>query len=70
MNYYDDFYIGYFKDFAGPSADSQTPFIINYSFTFKVTEKTQVNGNIDLVKKVGNDFLGNYRNPALGNFTG
>jgi hypothetical protein len=35
-----------------------------------VTEKTQVNGNIDLVKKVGNDFLGNYRNPALGNFTG
>jgi hypothetical protein len=70
MNYYDDFYIGYFKDFAGPSSDSQSPFIINYSFTFKVTEKTQVSGNIDLVKKVGNDFLGNYRNPALGNFTG
>jgi len=36
FNYYDRFYIGYFSEFSGPLADAEKPYIMNYSFTFKV----------------------------------
>ncbi|MCK9543214.1 MAG: hypothetical protein M0R03_14430 [Novosphingobium sp.] len=39
FNYYDRFYIGYFTEFTGPSADAEAPFIMTYSFSFKVEEE-------------------------------
>jgi hypothetical protein len=39
MNYYDRFFVGYFTDFTGPSADAQNPYIMTYGFTFKVQEE-------------------------------
>lgn len=36
LNYYDRFFIGYFSDFTGPEADAENPYIMSYSFTFKV----------------------------------
>jgi len=36
LNFYDRFYVGYFTEFTGPMADAEKPFIMNYSFTFKV----------------------------------
>lgn len=42
MNYYDRFFIGYFTDFTGPEADAESPYIVNYSFTFKVQAETSV----------------------------
>lgn len=36
FNYYDKFYVGYFIEFTGPNADAEKPYIMNYSFTFKV----------------------------------
>jgi len=39
FNFYDKFFIGYFTDFVGPEADRDHPYIVNYSFTFKVQQE-------------------------------
>ena len=43
LNYYDKYYTGYFTEFAGPSADAQDPYQVNYSFTFKVQSEASNN---------------------------
>lgn len=39
MNYYDMFYVGYFTSFTGPEGDAESPFLVKYNFTFKVTDE-------------------------------
>lgn len=39
LTYYDTMYIGYFVDFTGPEANVNSPYIMDYSFTFKVTDE-------------------------------
>lgn len=39
MNYYNKFFIGYFVDFTGPEADAMQPYMIDYTFTFKVQDE-------------------------------
>lgn len=39
MNYFDTFYIGYFTDFTGPEGDANSPYLVNYGFSFKVTDE-------------------------------
>jgi hypothetical protein len=50
MNYYDKYFIGYFTDFTGPIASSENPYIVDFSFTFKVQEELSttlaVNNNL------------------------
>lgn len=42
MNYYDRYFIGYFTDFSGPEASSENPYIVEFSFTFKVQQELSV----------------------------
>lgn len=42
LTYFDRFYIGYFINFNGPDADAEIPYIVNYSFTFKVTREVDL----------------------------
>ena len=39
MNYFDKYYVGYFVDFQGPEADKDQPYLVNYSFSFKVQQE-------------------------------
>ncbi|MCK9428829.1 MAG: hypothetical protein M0R17_02310 [Candidatus Omnitrophica bacterium] len=39
MNYFDKYFIGYFTDFSGPEASSENPYIVDFSFTFKVQQE-------------------------------
>jgi len=39
MNYHNSFFIGYFTDFTGPEADAKTPYLVNYSFSFRVQKE-------------------------------
>ena len=36
MQYFDRFFIGYFSEFTGPEADAEKPYLMDYSFSFKV----------------------------------
>lgn len=36
LSVYDNFYIGYFTNFVGPIVESTQPYIVSYSFSFKV----------------------------------
>lgn len=45
MNYFDRFFIGYFVEFQGPNATAENPFIVDYSFTFKVQRETSYDQN-------------------------
>jgi hypothetical protein len=49
FNYYDKFYIGYFTEFTGPTADAEKPYLMTYSFTFKVEEEIP----LSLVNSIG-----------------
>lgn len=42
MNFYDKYFVGYFTDFNGPEASSETPYIVNFSFNFKVQQEISV----------------------------
>jgi len=42
MNYYNRFFIGYFSDFTGPEADALQPYMIKFSFNFKVTDEKHI----------------------------
>ena len=42
---YEDFYTGYFQSFNGPEISSDKPYLITFSFTFKVEEK----GSLDTI---------------------
>jgi hypothetical protein len=52
FNFYDKFYVGYFSDFSGPNADAEKPYIMNYSFTFKVEAggEYQMDSSLDSLK--------------------
>jgi len=52
MTYYDKLLIGYFKSFNGPDADAMNPYIVKYSFTFKVTDERQFPASITNVATV------------------
>lgn len=47
FNYYDRFYIGYFTEFTGPSADAEKPYIMTYSFAFKVEKEDLLDSSMD-----------------------
>ncbi|MCK9471496.1 MAG: hypothetical protein M0Q88_07075 [Bacilli bacterium] len=36
LSVYDNFYIGYFTSFTGPVVEAERPYIVSYSFSFKV----------------------------------
>ncbi len=42
MNYYNRFFIGYFSEFTGPEADAQQPYMVNFSFNFKVLDEKHI----------------------------
>jgi len=44
FNFYDRFYIGYFTSFEGPEADANSPYLMNYSFNFKVEQEINIGG--------------------------
>ena len=48
INYYGDLYTGYFKDFKGPDSDAERPYLIDYSFVFKIVDRIKVEGWVDL----------------------
>ena len=52
FNYYDNFYIGYFSDFTGPIAEADKPYIMTYSFTFKVEQEIQFGSSIQALKGI------------------
>jgi hypothetical protein len=39
MNYYDKFFVGYFTTFTGPVADSEKPYIVDFTFTLKIQQE-------------------------------
>lgn len=43
INYYDSFCVGFFTDFAGPIPDAEKPYIMSFSFTFKVQSTIYTN---------------------------
>lgn len=43
LSVYDNFYIGYFTSFTGPFVTSTQPYIVDYSFSFKVQEIVRLN---------------------------
>ena len=43
MNYFDRYFIGYFTDFNGPEAQAENPYIVEFSFTFKVQQELSIN---------------------------
>jgi hypothetical protein len=49
LTYYDAFYVGYFMDFNGPVADAEKPYIMTFSFTFKVQETIYQNSKNTLL---------------------
>lgn len=48
LTYYDGLYVGYFTDFTGPVADKDQPYLMTYSFTFKVIETIYDNGEVSI----------------------
>lgn len=53
LTYYDAFYVGYFTDFNGPVADADKPYIMTFSFTFKVQETVYQNSKNTLLNSIG-----------------
>jgi hypothetical protein len=49
LTYYDAFYVGYFTDFTGPVADAEKPYIMTFSFTFKVQDTIYQNSKNTLL---------------------
>ena len=43
INYYDSFCVGFFTDFTGPIPDAEKPYIMSFSFTFKVQSTIYTN---------------------------
>lgn len=48
MTFYDGLYVGYFVNFSGPVADKDAPYIMTYSFTFKVVETIYSSGEVSI----------------------
>lgn len=44
LSYAEGLYTGYFTNFTGPTANAEKPFVVDYSFTFKVTESASIPG--------------------------
>lgn len=42
LTYFDTMYLGYFTDFVGPEADAEAPYLVNYSFSFKVIDELSI----------------------------
>ncbi len=45
FNYLDRFYIGYFTEFTGPEADADIPYLVTYSFVFKVQSERKISSS-------------------------
>ena len=48
LSYLNDLYVGYFTGFNGPSPDAERPYIMDFSFTFKVQEIVYGSGDLSI----------------------
>ena len=48
LSYLNDLYIGYFTGFNGPTPDAERPYIMDFSFTFKVQEIVYGSGDLSI----------------------